>query len=86
MSYSTINACAHDSAFLGRVRACAAQEGAADPEGALVALTWPVSTAADIAAAYESALLADHPNPGGDPAVITDGMILSAVQAHLPAS
>jgi hypothetical protein len=46
-------------------------------------LIWPVSCATDIEAAYESAILANHPNPGGDPSVITDQMILSAVQAHM---
>jgi hypothetical protein len=45
---------------------------------------WPVCVAGDVAAAYESALAAGNPNPGGDPAVVTDGMILSAVQADWP--
>jgi hypothetical protein len=84
VSYSTINRCANDEAFLGRITACAAQEGADDPDSAKYALRWPVSSAADIEAAYASAVAAEHPDPGGDGAVITDGMILSAVQANLP--
>ena len=32
VSYETINQCAHDTSLIGRITACAAQEGAADPE------------------------------------------------------
>jgi hypothetical protein len=84
MSYSTINLCAHDAALLGRITAAAAKEGADKPEAAASELIWAVSAASDIEAAYASALAADNPNPGGDEAVITDQMILSAVQANLP--
>ena len=82
MSYGTINQCANDMEFLGRVTACAAQEGAADPEKAADQLRWPVATSSDIEAAYASGVAGDNPNPGGDVAVITDEMILSAVQAN----
>lgn len=84
MSYSTISACSKDEAFVSRITACAAQEGAASPEGAAYQLLWPICTRSDIEAAYASALAASNPNPGGDESVITDGMILSAVQAELP--
>lgn len=86
MSYATINQCAHDLAFSGRLTAAAAQEGATAPESEAARLVWPVSAAADVEAAYASALAAGNPNPGGDETVITDGMILSAVQAAGPAS
>jgi hypothetical protein len=81
MSYNTISTCANDQAFKARLNAAAAQEGAVDPIGVAYQLVWPVSTAADIEAAYASALVAGNPNPGGDEGVITDGMILSAVQS-----
>ena len=42
---------------------------------------WPCCI--DFEAAYESAVLAGNENPGGDPAVITDTAIGSAVQAAL---
>jgi hypothetical protein len=45
-------------------------------------LSWPV--AIDTEAAYESAVIAENPDPGGDPAVITDQAILSSVQASWP--
>lgn len=83
MSYSTINRCANDVPFQGRVTSCCAQEGADNPPETMADLIWTVAAAADIEAAYESALLAGNPNPGDDPAVITDQMILSHVQAAL---
>jgi hypothetical protein len=84
MSYSTIFRCANDTHFRGRITACAAQEHAADPDAAAEQLMWPVSSATDIEAAYASAIAAGNPEPGGDESVITDQMILSAVQANLP--
>lgn len=61
--------------------ACAAQEGSPHPEYTMSNdLRWPVSSQTDIEAAYEYALNADNPDPGGDPTVITDQQILSAVQ------
>jgi len=84
VSYLSISKCVEDHDFVSRTRACAVQEGA-DPNTIQSELYWWVSTRADIEAAYASALAAGSPNPGGDEAVITDGMILSAVQAA-PAS
>lgn len=84
MSYNSISKCAGDPAFSARITACSAQEGAANPSQAAYALIWPVSTRSDIEAAYASALATGNPNPGGDESVISDQMILSAVQAELP--
>ena len=84
MSYSTVNQCANDASFQGRLTACCAQEGRDDPIGSMFAVRWPVAGASDIEAAYASALASNNPDPGGDETVITDGMILSAVQANLP--
>lgn len=81
MSYKTVNRCANDQSLQGRLTASAAQEGAYDPSAAMYRLRWPVSSASDVEAAYASALAVSNPDPGGDEAVITDGMILSAVQA-----
>jgi hypothetical protein len=84
MSYATINACANDVAFQNRLTACCAQEGANPPATVMYEVLWPVSTASDIAGAYEFALNSNNPDPGGDETVITDHMILSAVQANWP--
>jgi hypothetical protein len=81
VSYSTINACANDQSFLGRLTAACAQEGTPpSPETAAHNHRWDVAAKSDIEAAYASALAADNPDPGGDPTVITDEMILAAVQ------
>ena len=85
MSYSTINQCANDLSFIGRLNAACAQENVPpSPEVAGVTLRWPVASKADIEAAYASAVATDNPDPGGDESVITDGMILSAVQSLAP--
>lgn len=84
MSYTTIHQCANDEAFLARLAAASAQEGHENPDyAASVLLRWPVSAKTDIAEAYEFAVNSDNPNPGGDPTVITDQQILSAVQSIL---
>ncbi len=95
MSYQSIFASSVDEALNQRIIASTVQEAwtAAhedDEYGRQVRLAypnagrmiWPVCVATDVAAAYESALAAGNPDPGGDPAVITDGMILANVQAH----
>lgn len=82
MSYNTIYKCAYDQPFRNRVSSCVAQEGSASPELVMGQLIWPIASRTDIEAAYASALAAGNPNPGGDEAVITDQMILSAVQAE----
>jgi hypothetical protein len=84
MSYATINKCANDESLQKRVTSAAAAEQSANPEGTMFALMWPISTAADVEAAYASALAAENPDPGGDESVITDGMILGLVQMHWP--
>jgi len=81
MSYTTIHQCANDPEFQARLMAAAAQEGSDNPEYAMsVLLRWPVASKTDIEDAYEFAVNGGNPSPGGDPAVITDAQILSAVQ------
>ena len=79
--YWDIALMAADSDLTARVQACASQEITGDP------YTWTAEHILQLAAspgwdaAWSSALAAGNPAPGRDPAVITDGMILSAVQA-----
>lgn len=84
MSYSTIYKIRTDLSLQNRVEACAADEGADSPNNVMHQVMWPIATADDVIAAYESALAADNPDPGGDPGVVTDGMILGIVQANWP--
>jgi hypothetical protein len=91
VSYATVHKCANDPAFTDRVTAAIAQEQIARDEPAtpfalVDEIRWAVAGAADVEAAYESALAAGNPNPGGDEAVITDAMILAHVQGAWPAA
>jgi hypothetical protein len=98
MSYTTITRAAHDVFLTERIDAAVYKEALDNPSfgdtpygqrvltGTLYPLSAPLHypVAIDSEAAYESAVIADNPNPGGDPSVITDAAILSSVQAHWP--
>jgi len=86
MSYATINQCANDYAFRARVTGCYAQEGVAAPDQKAVDMMWKLAVDANIEAAYEGAVTANNPNPGGDETVITDPMIYAACEAADAAS
>lgn len=77
MAYWDIAMMAQDSDLYGRVQACYAQE---KPAGVINMLIIAASPGWD--AAWASAVAGGNETPGRDPAVITDGMILSAVQAQ----
>ena len=98
MSYTTITQATNDTLLRNRIQAAVNKEAQANVElgastfGLYVlnnpwsgwqALIWPV--AIDAEAPYEFAVNGGNPNPGGDPAVITDAQILSSVQANWPA-
>lgn len=75
-TYSDVWQMRYDEALKRRVIACAALEGQFQP-----GQWWEVVARTDWADAYTYAVAAGNPSPGSDLAVITDGMILSAVQA-----
>ena len=81
--YLTISIVAADQHMRSRVAACAAQQGVSGAENwAYVhALTWAASPG--WAAAWDSAVAGGVAEPGKDPAVIQDLMILSQVQGML---
>lgn len=84
MSYLTQNEIAGSPSMLNRVAQAAASEGVdGDPDTWAYANRrhWAASPGWD--AAWESAEAADIEDPGADPAVITDPMILSQVQSML---
>lgn len=88
MAYYSQFQMAYDSDLTGRVIQAVASEvqaghTTADPAqwAADNRHHWAASPGWD--AAWDSALAAQHPNPGRDGAVITDGQILAAVQALL---
>jgi hypothetical protein len=86
MSYLTQDEIANNEAMKARVAQCAAQQLIPDVDRWTYEnrRTWAAAPGWD--AAWESALVA-HPepdyDPGSDAAVITDGMILSQVQAMM---
>lgn len=84
MGYYEQSLLAQDEDFIDRVSASAAVEEP-DPKMHPVDWThaniWTIAAAPGFADAYSYALQTGVPNPGRDPAVITDEQILSAVQA-----
>jgi hypothetical protein len=96
MSQTTIHRAANDPDLQARVQACVYDEafnnvGVADSQyaqavrtgfGNFTAMYWAVSNAVKVE--YESGIVAGRGAPGHDQDVITDGAILSAVQAHWP--
>jgi hypothetical protein len=97
MSYATISTIAQDPDVAARVRGCLASEVIASQYMSvsklrdqldLSAKMWLLAASPDWAPAWEYASATTRaegaPTIGNDPAVITDGMILSAVQALRP--
>jgi hypothetical protein len=94
MAYSDIAALTRDADFQARIMACYAVETlnrddlVPTPEAWTFANLWELAAQPGFGDAYAYAI-ANHPDdptyrPGNDPAVITDGMILGAVQPLLP--
>ncbi len=81
MSYNSVASMAEDLALNRRLTAAVATEGILDPKGWLYPRNWQVVAAPGWDVAWDSALASGVPNPGADEGVITDGMILSSVQA-----
>ena len=85
MSYNDVAQMAKDGHLRERIAACASTEGVHDPHPTAWADAhqWRLAGSPGWSDAYSYAVLADNEAPGRDEAVITDGMILAAVQAIL---
>jgi len=86
MAYSDVAALQADPDFRGRVIAAYSTETFNayphdDPEIWQRDHAWQVCSAPGFGDAYASALAAEVPRPGNDPAVISDAQITAAVQA-----
>ena len=81
MAYSDIAMLSADNDFIMRTTACAATEGIDNPGGWAMEHQWDMAAIPGFGDKYASALAAGIERPGNDPAVISDGDILSAVQA-----
>ncbi|MGW9021255.1 hypothetical protein ACWGOE_07225 [Leucobacter chromiiresistens] len=80
MSYWFQADLADDSSLRRRVIACAAREGISAPETWAHEQRWRLSVQPGWVEAFASAKISENPDPGRDEAVISDGMILAAVQ------
>ena len=87
MSYATQSQLAQDQDFINRCNAAAAKEPMPEEERSPLAWVynhiWQLAASPGFDEAYASALVAGIGRPGWDESVITDGMILSSVQALL---
>lgn len=86
--YYCLHVIANDDAIRARIRACAIQQKATNEiitDPAFYLRVVSQATVPTFASAWDSALGATPPNafPGSDPGVITDAMILGAVQHAL---
>jgi hypothetical protein len=83
MAYWDIAQMSADPDLTSRCAASAAQEGAPDPRNWAADHMLVLAAQPGWSEAWASALAGGNESPGRDPAVITDGMILAAVQAEL---
>lgn len=81
MAYSDVALLNSDSDFRQRTTACAASEGEPEPETWANENSWQMAGTPGFGDKYASALAGGIVRPGNDQSVISDGDILSAVQA-----
>lgn len=81
MSYYTQSILSTDQDVLAMVAACAALEGVPGPQKWAWEQGWELAAQPGWDAAYAAALVNEVERPGRDESVISDPMILSAVQA-----
>lgn len=86
MAYIDVSDMVNNGDLVARETACAAVEGQADPVGWVGARVWQLAAQPGWSDAWASATASGNPAPGRDPAVISDAMILSGVQAVAAAS
>jgi len=81
MAYSTSADIQASPSLLRRITAAAAREKVYAPEPWAASAMWDMASQPGWTDAWESAVAAGKTDPGADDSVITDAMILSAVQA-----
>lgn len=85
MSYSSIALMAEDIDLRVRIIACASQEGKRNAPAWVNEVVWLLAATPGWDSAWDSALIVGIGRPGNMPNVISDGMILGAVQPLLAA-
>jgi len=86
MSYKTVADMAESFSLNRRLNAGAAKESIDEPTAWVQSYRWELASQPGWDAAWDSAVAGGVTDPGSDEAVITDGMILSGVQAVLAAN
>jgi len=81
MSYYDVSLLAADGDFISRTTACAATEGIAEPNQWAIEHQWEMAATPGFGDKYSYAIATGVENPGRNESVISDGDILSAVQA-----
>jgi hypothetical protein len=81
MSYKSVADMADSYSLVRRLVAGAAKESIDNPQGWVQLYRYEIASQPGWDAAWDSAVASENPDPGNDEAVITDGMILSGVQA-----
>jgi hypothetical protein len=85
MSYESISQAAQDPVLRSRIAACVAQEDHSGnhPLATTDLIQWRCAAEPGWGEAWESAVAGSVEVPGSDPGVISDAMILAAVQKQL---
>jgi hypothetical protein len=81
MSYKSVADMAESYSLNRRLTAGAAKESIDNPQGWVQLYRYEIASQPGWDAAWDSAVAGGVEDPGNDEAVITDGMILSGVQA-----
>jgi hypothetical protein len=81
MSYKSVADMAESYSLNRRLTAGAAKESIDNPQGWVQSYRYEIASQPGWDAAWDSAVAGGVSDPGNDEAVITDGMILSGVQA-----
>jgi hypothetical protein len=86
MSYKSVADMAESFSLSRRLTAGAAKESIDNPQVWVQSYRWEVASQPGWDTAWDSAVAGGIPDPGADEAVITDGMILSGIQAVVAAN
>jgi hypothetical protein len=86
MTYSDVASMAESYTLSRRITAGAAKESISSPEQWTQMNRWEVAAQPGWDAAWASAVAGGVTDPGSDEGVITDGMILSGIQAVVAAN
>jgi len=81
MTYNDVAEMTADFSLIRRLTAGAASESIEAPEQWVQEHKWELTSQPGWSEAWASAVAGENPDPGKDEGVITDGMILSGIQA-----